>query len=270
VVLPLRVSLFLGRILGFLASGLLKKYNDTMKKNLRQAFPEMPMTEILRIIRKTYENMGMNLVEFSLLRFRSKNFWIKRIRIIGNDVLTGYVKKKGGVVYLTAHVGNWELMGSYLSMIGHPVTVVGKDIDDKKLNWLLLAFRECRGVKSIGRSGRDNTKKMIQALKSGEILGVLVDQDTKVGGTFVEFFGKPAYTPTAISQFARLKNTVVLSGFIYREKDYSHTIIVQGPLNGGIDVEKETQEYTGVIENMIREHPADWVWMHKRWKRKPV
>lgn len=270
VILPYRLSLWLGRILGLAACHIAKNYRIRVEKNLKQAFPGYSFDEIRRVRDGCYKNIGMNLVEFGLLNFRSKKFWLGKIDFTGRELLEKYLNNKQGVILLGAHIGNWELMGAYLAMLGYPVNVVAREIYDKRLNWLLVSIRLRRRVNMIYREGRSNTKKMVAAIKRGEILGILIDQDTKVGGRFVDFFGRPAYTPTAISQFARIKGSVVMPGFIYRKKGFRHQVVVTEPRAGGIDEEKETREYTKIIEDLIREHPSQWVWMHPRWKRKPV
>lgn len=268
VIMPYRLSLLLGRLLGLGICYIYKNYRYKVEENLKLAFADYPRDKIRGIRDKSYKNMGMNLVEFGLLNFRSKKFWLKKINIIGREIMEKHIRNKHGIVLLGAHIGNWELMGAYLAMLGYPMTIVAKELYDKRLNWLLITLRLRRGVKIIYRTGRANTKSMIAVLKRGEVLGILIDQDTKVGGRFVRFFGRPAYTPTAISQFARIKNTVVIPGFIYRRKDLRHQVVIMKQRPGGIDEKKETQEYTSIIEKFIRQHPSQWVWVHPRWKTK--
>ncbi len=268
VLLPYRISMFLGRILGFFVCYTAGSYRKKTDENLRIALPDCSLSEIIRIRNEVYSNIGMNFVEFTLLSFRPRSFWLKRIKIIGREKLDKYINAGQGIIMLSAHVGNWELFGAYLSMIGYPITVVAREVYDERLNWLLVNMRLRNGVRTISRSGRSNTKRMISTIKKGEILGVLIDQDTSVGGMFVDFFGRPAYTPTAISQFARIKNSVVVPCFILRRKALRHEIIVMEPQAGGVDERMETQEYTKIIENVIRENISQWVWMHPRWKRK--
>ncbi len=269
VLLPYQFSLALGRILGWLACWIAKNYRIMVEKNLKLAFGKYSYNEIRKIRNKTFKNIGMNLVEFGLLSFRSKKFWFKRIDITGRHILEKHLDNKQGVILLSAHVGNWELMGAYLAMIGYPINVVAREIYDKRLDRLLVAMRNRRGVNIIYREGRVNTKKMISVLKKGEVLGILMDQDTRVGGIFVDFFGRPAYTPTAVSQFARIKNTVVVPGFVYRKKNLRHQVVIMEQCSGGVNEEKETREYTKIIEDFIRKYPEQWVWMHPRWKRRP-
>lgn len=268
-VLPYKLSLFIGGVIGVWAAHLIPAYRDLADKNISGAFPGMSPLEVKRIRIAAFRNAGMNLVEFALFPFRPRSFWLKRVEIEGESTLREYTGRKG-VIYLTAHTGNWELMGAFLAMIGFRINVVAKEIRDPLLNRILVGIRSFRGVNTIYRDGRSNTKRMISSLKRREVLGILIDQDTKVGGRFADFFGRPAYTPTACSQFARLKDTVVIPGFIFRKKDLKHKVVIMDPVEGGRDSGKETEKYNKIIEGFIREHPADWVWMHRRWKRSPA
>ncbi|MFW6134875.1 MAG: lysophospholipid acyltransferase family protein [Elusimicrobiota bacterium] len=270
VLLPYKVSLALGRILGTLVCFTYKKYRITADKNLKKALSgEYSPNELRNIRIKTFKNIGMNLMEFAVLNFRSKKFWKKRIEIHGRENIEKYLKQNKGIIYLTAHIGNWELMGAFLAMTGYPINVVARKVYDRRLNWLLVNIRKRRDVNTIYRTGRRNTKKMIKVLKRGEVLGILIDQDTKVGGTFADFFGQPAYTPTAVSQFSRIKDTVILPGFIYRKSNLNHQIIIKEAVPKGTNEQEETQKHNNIIENMIREEPSQWVWMHRRWKKRP-
>ncbi len=270
IILPYKIALAVGRILGLGVCFLAPVYKKRTVKNLRIAFPEKSPLEIKKICIDSYKNMGMNLVDVALLNFRPKVFWFKRINFKNEKYLKNAYQSGKGIIYLTAHISNWELMGAYLSMKGYSINVVAKKIYDKNLNDLLVKFlRGNKGVKTIYRAGRTNTRKMLRALKKGEVLGILIDQDTDVGGTFVKFFDRPAYTPTAVSQFSRIPDTVVVPGFIYRKKDKSYQLELQPPRTAGKNVKVETQEFTQIIENFIRRFPAQWVWMHPRWKSRP-
>jgi len=269
VVCPYRFSLFIGRVLGYWACYLAPYYRKKADENLKKAFGWNPL-KIRDVREKVFAYTGMNLVDFALINFRSGKFWKKRIEINGSERIREYLAQGKGIIYLTAHIGNWELMGAYLAMIGYPINVVARKIYEPRLNRLLVSMRSRHKVNTLYRSGRGNARKMMKALKRGEVLGVLIDQDTKVGGVFVDFFGRPAYTPTAVSQFSRIKNTVVLPGFIHRKHDYTHRIDVLEPVTMSGSEKEDTQNCTRVIEEYIKQHPWQWVWMHPRWKRKPL
>ncbi|MBN2406430.1 MAG: lysophospholipid acyltransferase family protein [Elusimicrobia bacterium] len=266
--LPYRISLALGRLLGWLACYTAAGYRKKVDSNLREAFGHLPQESIKSIREETFMNIGMNLVEFGMLNFRPADFWRNKIDLEGKDILDRYLDGGKGIILLSAHIGNWELLGAYLAMAGYPVNVVAREIYDKRLDLLLVSLRSRRRVNTIYRHGRANMKKMVAAVKRKELLGILIDQDTSVGGVYVEFFGKPAYTPTAVSQFARIRNSVVLPAFIYRKSDMKHQVVIMEAVGGGADIAAETQEYTKIIEDFIRNHPAQWVWMHPRWKKK--
>ena len=269
IVMPYSLALRVGGILGRAACFLLPAYRRKADINIRTSLKGLSPTMLRKIRIETFRNIGMNLAEFGMLGFRPKSFWMRKVEITGIPVLKEYIGRKG-IIYLTAHIGNWELMGAYLSMAGYPVNVVAKEIHNSRVNHMLVRMRKNRGVSTVYRDGRGNVRKMVGILRKKEMLGILIDQDTRVGGIFVDFFGRPAYTPTACSQFARLKDTVVIPGFIYRKPGLSHRIEVMDPVPGGRDIESETQGYTRIIESFIKRHPSQWVWMHSRWKKKPA
>ncbi len=269
VLLPHKILLALGRFLGIAVCYIFKEYRVTAEKNLKIAFPDYSLKRIIKIRNDTFKNIAMNFMEFALINFKTKKFWLKKIEITGANILKKLLKEKKSIILVTAHIGNWELMASYLAMRGYPLSVVARNIPDKRLNKLLVNMRKRRKMNVIYRSGRVNIKKMLKVLKSSEILAVLIDQDTNVGGVFVDFFSRPAFTPTAVSQFARIKNTVAVPCFIYRKKDLSHKIIIKEPVELRGDEKKDTAKCTKIIENFIREHSDQWVWMHPRWKRQP-
>ncbi|MEA3506172.1 MAG: lysophospholipid acyltransferase family protein [Elusimicrobiota bacterium] len=268
VILPRRLSLYMGEMLGLWGCHLAPRYRRAAQKNIEKAFTGITMGRARQIRDRSYKNMGANIVDAALMNFRSKKFWLKRITISGNNYLKQNLGQGRGVVYLTAHIGNWELMGAFLSMIGHPINVVARRMTDSVLDRLLVGVRGRRGYNTIYRSGTGNMRKMLKVLKAGQVLGILIDQDTKVGGVFVDFFGHSAYTPTAVAQFGKMDNTVIIPGFIYRNKDYSYRVEVLRPLDKKGDMREQTQEQTRIIEEFIKKHPAQWVWMHPRWKTK--
>nr|MDA3792303.1 lysophospholipid acyltransferase family protein [Elusimicrobiota bacterium] len=257
-------------VLGVWGCYLTPRYRKSTGYNIRKAFKNISPLEVRKIRDDSYKNMGVNIVDFALMNFRSKRFWMKKIKISGNRHLEDNIKDGKGVVFLTAHIGNWELLGGYLSMIGYPINVIARGMTDDIMDRLLVRLRALRGVNIIYRTGTGNMKKMMKVLKAGNVLGILMDQDTKVGGVFVDFFGRPAYTPTAVAQFGKLDNTVIIPGFIYRREDYTYRVVIDSPIKKEGSLAEQTQRHTKIIENFISKHPAQWVWMHRRWKTKKI
>ncbi len=246
------------------------RYRNIAGQNLKKAFPDKSPVELKTIRDDVFRNMGMNLAELCMLNFRSRSFWLGRIEIKGKKYIDRALEEGKGIILLSAHIGNWELLGASLSMKGYSVDVAARVIKNVFLNGVLVFFRSRRGVNTLYRSGAGNLRRMAESLKNGRILGILIDQDTRRGGVFVDFFGMPCYTPVSAARFAGIKNTVILPGFIYRKKDLRHGIRIMAEADKVSDRAAATAAHSRIIEDFLRKHPAQWIWFHRRWKRQPA
>jgi KDO2-lipid IV(A) lauroyltransferase len=166
-------------------------------------------------------------------------------------------------------------MAQFASMAGYPVNVVATRIYDHRLNNLILQFRSNKDVKTIFRDDPLVGKKIMKVLKKGEIIGLLIDQDTKVDGVYIKFFNQLCYTPAGAAILARRTGAPVLLSTIHRNCNEKHVIKFSPPFktictsDAQNDTTLNTQLYTNLIEAAIRKNPDQWVWMHQRWKSKP-
>jgi KDO2-lipid IV(A) lauroyltransferase len=180
----------------------------------------------------------------------------------------------GGLMAITGHIGNWELLAAYCSMVGFPVNAIGRRLHSPLLNRLLIAVRARAGVRTILRESPASSRAILRTLKRNEILALLIDQDTRGPRVFVPFFGRLAATPSGVAALARRTNVPVLPLFISRRPDGGHRIVVHPPF-ADVDrdrdsVESLTAAYTAAIERHVREHPTEWVWWHRRWRHQPA
>jgi KDO2-lipid IV(A) lauroyltransferase len=184
-----------------------------------------------------------------------------------------------GLVYVTGHVGNWELMAQKVPRIGAwPISTIAKATIDPGMNALIEKARREGGVETLWRENPSTARAMIRCFKKNEILGILIDQDTNVQGVFVPFFGRPAFTPRAAADLAlRFRAPVVVATTRRRgpRPGDGHEIqAVEVPYDPDApDREAEairlTAACTAVLEAAIRRNPVEWVWMHERWKTPP-
>jgi len=243
--------------------------------NLTKVFGNSKSPEEIRQVAKdVFKNLGRNMADaFAIPRFHPNNI-DQFIQAEGLENIKKGLKNGTGVIALTGHIGNWELLGAYLSMKGFPINVVGAPIYDHRLDELVVKNREHSGMKYIARGSA--TRDIIRALRNNEVVGILIDQDTKrVDGIFVDFLGHPAYTPTGPTILAMKTKAVIVPMAIHIKKDGTHLIKVREQLllqyTG--DVEKDriynTQLCNNALSEFIRENPTQWVWMHERWKTKP-
>jgi KDO2-lipid IV(A) lauroyltransferase len=178
-----------------------------------------------------------------------------------------------GLLMITCHFGNWEILGAWLAQHGYRMSVVGTSLFDPRLDKILVETRNSAGYTNIARG--KGTREIIRTLKKGEAVGMLIDQDTKTDGVFVDFFGRPAYTPTGPTVLARRLNLPIIPIFAYLKEDFTYQVECLPPLelvrtdNEEQDIQVNTQKCSDAYEAMIRRFPEQWVWMHKRWKTRP-
>jgi KDO2-lipid IV(A) lauroyltransferase len=179
------------------------------------------------------------------------------------------------VLFISGHVGNFELLARRIAMDGFPSQTIAKETSDPRLTRLIEQMRSSGGLRCIWRGQEGAARHMLRALRKGELLGLLIDQDTKVQGVFVDFFGKKAFTPRAAADLALRTGAALVVGFAFRRADGGHRLTLKRIVTATQSNDQEqnvinlTQELTSEIENAIRQAPDSWVWMHRRWKTRP-
>jgi KDO2-lipid IV(A) lauroyltransferase len=244
-------------------------------ENLAAAFPETDERERARIGRAAMVNLGRAGMEFLMLFARRRTRIEQWCVAEGDDRLRQAAAGGRGVVFVTGHTGNWELLAALVTRLGFPTTVVATPVYDPNLDAVLVAARAAQGVETISRGSPSAARQLLSALRRNAVLGLLIDQDTDVEGAFVPFFGRPAYTPTGAAALALRTGAAVVCGFLVREGGSRHRMVVQGPIalvrtgDQQRDVLENTALLTALIETHIRTYPEQWVWFHRRWKRRP-
>lgn len=244
-------------------------------KHLKLAFPLKTQPEIKLLARNTFKMLGMNAGDI----LRSSRT-VKSLKDLEKILVTHGLEnfqtantKGKGVIFLTCHLGAFDLQVSNMAMRGLNPNIIGTPLKDKRLNDLLWEYRNAHGAIAIER-GKE-TFRMIKVLKSGGSVALLIDQDTKVKTVFVDFFGIPAATPVGATVLAMKTGAAVVPTYIYLGEDnlqHMH-ILPELPMritgNEEEDIVFNTQLLTNFIEEQIRNHPEQWVWMHERWKTQP-
>jgi KDO2-lipid IV(A) lauroyltransferase len=183
-----------------------------------------------------------------------------------------------GIVFVTGHLGNWELMARLVARVGAPVSAVAKRGGDERLMGIIERWRRDGGVTTLWREDPSTARALLRVFKRNEVLGILVDQDTRVQGVWVPFFGRPAYTPRAPGDLALRSGAPILVGTSHRKGErpgdgfvFEVTEVPYDPQPADREAEvlRITAACQAVMEEAIRRHPADWVWMHERWKTQP-
>ncbi|MDR3049041.1 MAG: lysophospholipid acyltransferase family protein [Elusimicrobiota bacterium] len=278
LLIPYKLIVHYGsKFIGWIAYFVTRDSSDIAKRQLKSCFPDKSAQEIEKITRNIFVNEAKNF--FELANFpKLKGAFFDKISSVENSHLIKESLKKGkGVLIVSAHAGNWEITAAAVARLGVPVNVVAKKIYIDGLNNMLVNYRLSKNVKVILKDSPDTARKLLKALKNGEIIAMLIDQDTNVPSVFVDFFGKPAWTPSGLASLALKRGTDVLAGIDKRVGKYAHNTIITGPIviepsgNFDKDVINLTQKASLVLEEHIRQYPDQWVWFHERWKtQKPL
>ncbi|MDW8287571.1 MAG: lysophospholipid acyltransferase family protein [Flammeovirgaceae bacterium] len=261
--------------LGKIAYLILKKERLKVHKHLRMAFKnEKTEAEYERIAQQTFVNLGRNAVD--VFRYAVTKDMSPYIRIVkGKEHLEEAARTGKGIIGITGHCGSYDTGASFIHQLGYKINIVGAPLKDERLNKLVYENRVLKGAKYIPRGG--SSLPLIRALKAGEIVFLLIDQDIpKIQGIFVDFFGMPAYTPVGAAMLAMKTGATVLPLFIRLNDENIHEITIEPPVpmvftgQEEDDLRTNTQAMTNVIEAFIRKYPEQWVWMHERWKTQPA
>jgi len=274
-VLPRPLARAVGIGLGQLVYLLHSKLRRVGKRNLEMAFPEMPVVERRKILRGVFTSLGRQLAEVCLFpRYTSENVSEVVIYDAFENFEHAFARGKG-VLFLTGHLGGWELSAFAHSLYGHPLSFIMRPLDNPYLNRMMRAYRTLHGNKTVDKD--DFIRGLLRAMKEGETVGILMDTNmTPPQGIFVEFFGRLACTASGLARIALRTDAAVVPGFTvwdaalgkYRLRfDPALTLIRTGDLEA--DISANTQLFTNVIEKFVRKYPDQWLWVHRRWKTRP-
>lgn len=273
--LPLRAAQAFGRAFGRVAFRLAGGERSKALASLARAFPEQTEPERTAIARACFEHLGQAAFELACIRQMDRDVaryieWPEADRA----ALASALSRGKGVVFVTGHVGNWELLARRVALAGFPSQSIAKETSDAGTTALIERFRLSGGVRSIWRGHDGAARQMLRALKQGEILGLVIDQDTKVQSVFVPFFGIPAATPRAAADLALRTGAALMVGFCQRKTEGTYLLTMKElPVEPSGDREGDVLKLTGAlsseIERAIRRAPEQWVWMHQRWKTRP-
>ncbi|TET38186.1 MAG: hypothetical protein E3J72_03730 [Planctomycetota bacterium] len=244
-------------------------------EHLKLAFGDkLSLRDRSDIIRKMFWNLGQNLGEFLIMPQYGREYMLKHVDGENyQDIVRGIERQGKGGVMVTAHLGNWELLGAYSALFVE-THVVARKVYFEKYDRAIIAQRAKMGVITHYQDGPP--REIIKVLKRGRLVGILPDQDVEtVNGVFVNFFGRLAYTPSAPVALALLTESPLFCVFSYRKKNGHHGVVVEGPLDlpdtsdREADILNGTQMWTDVLEKYIRRFPDQWPWFHRRWRTRP-
>ncbi len=270
-VVPYRLGVLVGGLLGFVAYAVLRRERNRTLTNLAETFPDRDRKWVRRTARRCFIHLGKALLEVMLM---TPARLARVVDIAGAEKIERARAAGKGVVYVTGHIGNWELMAHAVAA-QWPLSVIAAPLEPEPVNDMIVALRAGLGVQTVLRGRPGASRELIRCFRENRILGILIDQDTDVESVFVPFMGRPAWTPTAAATMALRFGAPIVFGYIRRTAKGRHAIVIEGPLelvktgDPEKDITANTARLTAMIEACIREEPEQWVWMHRRWRRQP-
>ena len=268
--LPRRMSLVVGGWLGTLVFWFAFQQRRLASEHLRCSLSLADEYSVRTIAKQCFQNLGKTVIEFMWFPRLDKQQIQRYVKLEGVEHVERALAEGKGAIILTGHFGNWELLAASISATVAPLTPIVRELRSPRLNALVSRYREKAGYATIDRD--TGIRDALRCLRRNELLGIVADVDTTVSGVFVNFFGRRAYTPYSPVAIAMKTGAAILPSFIIRQPDGSHRAIIEPPLVLKRTNVKEkdlvinTQRFTKIIESYIREYPAQWIWMHRRWK----
>lgn len=274
-VMPRPVS----RALGIGAAQLFGLINARLRRvgmrNLEIAFPDKSEAERRKILRGVFTSLGRELSEFCKFPSYTRQN-VSRIAVYDGFENYEAARARGkGVLFMTAHLGAWELGSFFHSIMGNPLHVVVRELDNPYLNRLVDRYRTLHGNTTFPKD--EFARGLIAAMRAGETVGVLMDTNmTPPQGVFVDYFGVPACTASGVARVALRTDAAVVPAFtIWDESLRKYRIRFDPALklvctgNDDADAIANTAIFTKIIEDYARRYPDQWLWVHRRWKTRP-
>lgn len=274
---PLGVMRALGGGLGGLAHALDRRHRAIVRANLSESFPEKSAEWINRVARDCYAHLGKVAMELPRLSTLPKSEILARTRVMQPERLERVrrLHEQGqGLFILTGHIGNWEWLNISLSWLVGPSCVVARPIDWEPADRLVNGWRSRPGTEVVPKAA--SARRVLYFLRKGRMIGILLDQNVDwYDGEWVDFFGRPACTNKGLALLAMRTKALVIPAWVWRGDDgwFELHLGEDQPLSDTgdktQDIWENTQAYTKALEDVIRAKPAQWFWLHQRWKTKP-
>jgi Kdo2-lipid IVA lauroyltransferase/acyltransferase len=274
--LPRGMARGVGAVIGWGAFHGLARLRRAGLRNLELAFPAMEAGEHEATLRSVYRNLGYLLAEFCQMQGYSRETASRFIRYEGLENYLQARSRGKGVLVLTGHLGAWELSSFYHSLMGYPMAMVIRRLDNPLVDSMVNRIRCMHGNRVIHKD--DFARGLIASMRAGETVGFLMDTNmTPPQGVFVPFFGVLACTASGMARVAAKTGAAVLPGFLLWEESEGKYVLHFGRELAVVDTgdverdaETNTAAFTAAIEEYVRRYPDQWLWMHRRWKTRPA
>jgi KDO2-lipid IV(A) lauroyltransferase len=273
--LPRKSAIAIGKSTAHLLYRLNKKLRFVGHRNLELAMPELSQPQRDAILKGVCDNLGRLLGEFSQFPKITRENLSDLVVYDGFENYAQAAAKGNGVLLLTGHVGAWELCAFAHGMYGHPLSFLVRPLDNPRLDNLISRYRQLSGNSIINKN--KSVKDVLTKLRRGSDVGLLIDINTLADqGVFCDFFGRPACSTTGLAVFALRSDAPVVPGFlIWDEKLNKHILRFEPEIalirTGDFkeEVQLNTARFMQAIEDCVRRHPEQWLWIHRRWRTRP-
>jgi KDO2-lipid IV(A) lauroyltransferase len=273
---PIALDLAAARGAGALLYRFDRKHRQRAIMNIRRSFPEFTQQQAEAVAKRSMQQLLMFGIEvFFTTRLVKLENWPRHAEFENfQPVLDLLVRQKTGVIMLTGHYGNWEILGYLLATLGFETTSVARPLDNEYLNRWVLQVREKQGQKIVAKKGA--TDEVVQVLADKGAVGLIADQNAGHKGLFVDFFGRKASTYKSIGLLAMEYRVPVVIGYARRTDKPFHFKVGAQDIIYPEDWDAAenpllyiTQRYTKAIEDLVRAEPSQYLWVHRRWKSRP-
>jgi Kdo2-lipid IVA lauroyltransferase/acyltransferase len=259
--------------LGF---ALLPKLRKTTEFNLKLAFPNWDAKKRQAVTRGMVRNLGHMAAEFARLPKYTKENIERYVVLDGHENFLAGKERGNGVLYLTGHIGAWELSSFAHALYGFPLHYMARPIDNPRIDIFVNKYRGLSGNQPIFKN--ESARSLLKILKEQGTVGILADQNTMPQeGVWVDFFGTPACSSTGIARVALHTDAAVVPGYVYWDAAMrKYRLRFEPPVelvrtgDTERDVRENTARFAKILEEIIRQHPEQWVWLHARWKNRPT
>jgi Kdo2-lipid IVA lauroyltransferase/acyltransferase len=274
--MPVELARGMSRLLAALVFRIDRRHRQVAKENLRHAFPNRyTETQLDQTVQQVYDHFVGLIVEIAMLpRKLHVHNWRKYMNLVGGDRIVGALTSGRPLLIVTGHYGNWELAGFALGLLGFKTYAIARVLDNPHLETFLKSFRQKTGQTILAKKGDfDHVQDLLGA---GAAIATLADQDAGPRGLFVDFFGRPASTFKSIALLSMEYNVPLLViGTPKVAKPMQYHVVAEDLIDPAEYADRPdaakaiTQRYTSAIERLVRGHPEQYFWLHRRWKNQP-
>jgi Kdo2-lipid IVA lauroyltransferase/acyltransferase len=273
---PVNANLRTAKFLGGIMYRLDRRHRERALANLRRSLPEMSERQRQVLARRSMEELFMFFIEMLYTtRLIRIDTWARYIHLVNfEETLAMMVRRQGGLIMLTGHYGNFEILGYLLATLGFPTSSVARPLDNPYLSDFVFGVREKQGQRIIAKKGA--TDDVVEVIESGGAVAFVADQNAGSKGMFVDFFGRKASTYKSIGLLAMQYETPVVIGYSRRLHDrFEFVVGVQDVIHPQDWKSQDdplryiTQRYTKALEDVVRADPGQYWWVHRRWKTRP-